>query len=323
MATLRDVLAAHHECDAGPRASSSGSSGTAAAVPRCGHQCRISGRCALALQVRFNQGGTLHVPWGYVGGVAVRPGREETVLPRLPWRPRVQLRHARLRSALRLLPELGHVPGASRSARRRPPPRDATPAALVTRRCARARGSWSSTYNEPLITAEWAVAVFAEASAAGARHRVHLQWQRHASRCSNICGRTSTLQGRSEELQRSAATGSWADASSRSLTPSVAARAGIWIEIVTLLIPGFNDARGGAASPRSPSSSGVSADIPWHVTAFHSDYRMADVADTTADMLTRARDSDARPACATCTPATSRAALAISRTPPAPHVARS
>jgi len=64
-------------------------------------------------------------------------------------------------------------------------------------------------------------------------------------------------------------------------------RAGVWVEIVTLLIPGFNDSdaelRGLAAF-----IAGVSPDIPWHVTAFHQDYRMTDPANTTPAMLLRA-----------------------------------
>ena len=48
---------------------------------------------------------------------------------------------------------------------------------------------------------------------------------------------------------------------------------GLWLEIVTLLIPGFND------SPEelrrlAEFPAGISRDIPWHVTAFHTDYKM-------------------------------------------------
>ena len=32
----------------------------------------------------------------------------------------------------------------------------------------------------------------------------------------------------------------------------------------------------------------MSPDIPWHVTAFHKDYKMTDPADTTSQMLVRA-----------------------------------
>ena len=63
--------------------------------------------------------------------------------------------------------------------------------------------------------------------------------------------------------------------------------AGVWVEIVTLLVPGFNDSddelRGLTAF-----LAGVSPDIPWHVTAFHQDYKMTDPANTTPAMLLRA-----------------------------------
>jgi pyruvate formate lyase activating enzyme len=61
------------------------------------------------------------------------------------------------------------------------------------------------------------------------------------------------------------------------------------VEIVTLLIPGFND---GEAELRGLTKfiAGVSVDIPWHVTAFHQDYRMTDPPNTTAAMLIRAAE---------------------------------
>jgi pyruvate formate lyase activating enzyme len=64
-------------------------------------------------------------------------------------------------------------------------------------------------------------------------------------------------------------------------------RAGVWVEIVTLLVPGFNDSD---EELRGLTSflAGVSKDIPWHVTAFHPDYRMTDVGATTPAMLQRA-----------------------------------
>ena len=64
---------------------------------------------------------------------------------------------------------------------------------------------------------------------------------------------------------------------------------GIWLEIVTLLIPGFNDSADELARLTEFLAT-VSADIPWHVTAFHKDYRMTDPSDTTPEMLMRAAD---------------------------------
>ena len=64
-------------------------------------------------------------------------------------------------------------------------------------------------------------------------------------------------------------------------------RNGVWLEIVTLLVPGFNDSD---AEVRSLTEflAGVAPDIPWHVTAFHQDYKMVEPDNTTPAMLTRA-----------------------------------
>ena len=48
---------------------------------------------------------------------------------------------------------------------------------------------------------------------------------------------------------------------------------GLWLEIVTLLIPGFNDSDD-ELRKLTEFVAGVSPDIPWHVTAFHGDYKM-------------------------------------------------
>jgi pyruvate formate lyase activating enzyme len=62
---------------------------------------------------------------------------------------------------------------------------------------------------------------------------------------------------------------------------------GVWLEIVTLLVPGFNDSEEELTALTEFLAS-VSFDIPWHVTAFHQDYRMRDTAATTASQLQRA-----------------------------------
>jgi pyruvate formate lyase activating enzyme len=64
---------------------------------------------------------------------------------------------------------------------------------------------------------------------------------------------------------------------------------GIWVEIVTLLIPGFNNSRD-ELERLTAFLAGVSPDIPWHVTAFHKDYRMTDPENTTPEMLMEAAD---------------------------------
>src|SRR3970282_857536 len=62
---------------------------------------------------------------------------------------------------------------------------------------------------------------------------------------------------------------------------------GFWVEIVTLLIPGFNDADD-ELTRLTEFVASVSPDIPWHVTAFHKDYKMNDPENTTPEMLIHA-----------------------------------
>jgi pyruvate formate lyase activating enzyme len=144
-----------------------------------------------------------------------------------------------------------------------------------------------STYNEPLITSEWAVAVFKEAKAAGL-----------------LTGYVSNGNGTPRVLEYldpwidlfKVDLKSFNDRSYRRLGGRLAPildtigrlRAmGKWVEIVTLLVPGFNDGPDELKGLVDFIAS-VSVDVPWHVTAFHQDYRMIEPANTSAGDLLRA-----------------------------------
>jgi len=64
---------------------------------------------------------------------------------------------------------------------------------------------------------------------------------------------------------------------------------GFWVEIVTLIVPGFNDSDE-ELKDIAQYLHGVSADMPWHVTAFHKDYKMKDPDNTAAETLIRAAE---------------------------------
>jgi pyruvate formate lyase activating enzyme len=64
---------------------------------------------------------------------------------------------------------------------------------------------------------------------------------------------------------------------------------GLWVEIVTLVVPGFNDGSDELMDAARFIAS-VSEDIPWHVTAFHPDYKMTDPPRTTVETLIRAAE---------------------------------
>jgi pyruvate formate lyase activating enzyme len=146
-----------------------------------------------------------------------------------------------------------------------------------------------STYNEPLITSEWAVAVFKEAKAHGL-----------------TTGYVSNGNGTAQVLEYlrpwvdlyKVDLKSFDDRHYRQLggrlepildTIRRLHAMDFWVEIVTLLIAGFNDSRDELMRLTSFIAS-VSPDIPWHVTAFHGDYKMTDPENTTAEMLLAAAD---------------------------------
>jgi len=142
-----------------------------------------------------------------------------------------------------------------------------------------------STYNEPLITSEWAVAVFKESKAAGLM----------TAYVSNGNGTPEVLEYLRPWLDLCKVDlKSFDDRRYRKLggrlqpildTIRSLHGMGIWVEIVTLLVPGFNDSDE-ELTRLAEFIASVSQDMPWHVTAFHRDYMMTDGRDTsTADLL--------------------------------------
>jgi pyruvate formate lyase activating enzyme len=169
------------------------------------------------------------------------------------------------------------------------PPLDASPELLVRDALAQGAKVLVSTYNEPLITSEWAVAVFKEAKAAGLL----------TGFVSNGNATPQALEYLRPHLDLyKVDLKSFDDRHYHELGGRIAPildsirrihAMGLWLEIVTLLIPGFNDS---ADELRRLTDflAGIALDIPWHVTAFHADYKMTDQRDTSIEDLLRAAE---------------------------------
>jgi pyruvate formate lyase activating enzyme len=65
---------------------------------------------------------------------------------------------------------------------------------------------------------------------------------------------------------------------------------GIWIELTTLVIPGYNDKEEEFRAIAQFIKNDLGAEIPWHVSAFYPTYRLTDAPRTTAKTLRRARE---------------------------------
>jgi pyruvate formate lyase activating enzyme len=64
---------------------------------------------------------------------------------------------------------------------------------------------------------------------------------------------------------------------------------GFWVEVVTLIVPGFNDTPSELMDAARFIAT-VSPNIPWHVTAFHPDYHMTDPPQTSVESIIRAAE---------------------------------
>jgi pyruvate formate lyase activating enzyme len=62
-----------------------------------------------------------------------------------------------------------------------------------------------------------------------------------------------------------------------------------WVEVVTLIVPDQNDSDGELQDMAGFLAS-VSRETPWHVTAFHPDYKLDDRGRTPAETLLRAHE---------------------------------
>jgi pyruvate formate lyase activating enzyme len=254
----------------------------------CGHCCPLPEGAIGVCKVRFNEGGRLRVPWGYVGGVQCDPIEKKPFFHAHPGA--LAYSFGMLGCDLHCSYCQNWVTSqALRDPNAVAPPLRTSPEDLVRDAVTQRARVMVSTYNEPLITSEWAVAVFKEARAAGLA----------TAYVSNGNGTPQVLDYIRPWVDLyKVDLKSFDDRHYRQLGGRIAPildtirrlhAMDVWVEIVTLLIPGFNDSRD-ELSRLTEFVASVSPDIPWHVTAFHGDYKMTDPENTTADMLLSAAD---------------------------------
>lgn len=65
---------------------------------------------------------------------------------------------------------------------------------------------------------------------------------------------------------------------------------GIWIELTTLVIPGYNDSEDEFRAITRFIKNDLGTETPWHVSAFYPTYKLTDVSRTPAKTLQRARE---------------------------------
>ncbi len=252
----------------------------------CGHRCLIKQGKRGICKVRFNESGHLRVPVNYVAALQCDPTEKKPFFHALPGSD--TLTFGMLGCDL----HCAYCQNWLTSQALRDDAAVALPNILSADRLvamAKAYGASmvGTSYNEPLITAEWAVEVFKQARPAGFRTAFIsngnatpqvLDYIRPWTDCYKI-----DLKSMSDKNYRQL--GGVVDNILE--TVKMVHEREFWEEIVTLVIPGFNDSQDELKRAADFIAS-VSPDIPWHVTAFHQDYHMKDHANTTAEQLIRA-----------------------------------
>ena len=257
----------------------------------CGHRCLIREGKRGICQVRFNLDGKLRVPWGYVAALQSDPIEKKPFSHVLPG------------SNALTFGMLGcdyHCPYCQNfitSQALRDPSSDIagqfvrkiTPAQILEHAKRTNAKVVVSSYNEPLITSEWAVEIFKEAKENGLLCayvsngnntqevmeyiRPYIDAYKIDLKCmseKNYRTLGGTLQNTLDGIKRA-----------RDL--------GLWVEVVTLVIPGFNDSNE-ELWDAARFLANLSLDIPWHVTAFHKDYKMTAPDNTDSKTLIRAAE---------------------------------
>lgn len=252
----------------------------------CAHRCKLADGARGVCQVRSRSGEALLVPWGYTAGVAVDPIEKKPFFHLLPGSRALSFGmlgcdlHCSYCQNWYTSQTLRDPEASTRAV-------PVGPQALVDAAVENGCRVITSTYNEPLITAEWARDIFELAK----RRGLVTSFVSNGHATPEVIDYLAPvldawkvdLKAFSEKTYL--ALGGRLRAVLDSIRGIVAR--GIWCEVVTLVVPGLND---GDDELREIAAflASVSPELPWHVTAFHPDYEMADRPATPAATLLRA-----------------------------------
>lgn len=249
----------------------------------CGHRCLVKPGKEGVCKVRYNEGGTLRVPFGYVAALACDPIEKKPFNHVLPGSDIITF------GMLGCDFHCGYCQNwvtsqALRDPRAGADVREVSPEEIIAIAKRYNAPAVASSYNEPLITSEWAAAVFRPAREAGLKccyisngnatpevlkflrplvdaYKVDLKSfnDRHYRELGGVMENVTAAIRLLKEME-------------------------FHVEIVTLLVPEFN------TDPEELKQmagflAGIDPLIPWHITAFHSDYKMDQTRSTTTDDL--------------------------------------
>lgn len=255
----------------------------------CGHRCHVMPGHEGVCKVRFNRDGEMYVPGGYVAALQIDPIEKKPFFHAFPGHEALSF------GMLGCDLHCGYCQNWVTSQALRDEEAISDPQLMsgaegvVEVASANNVEVLVSTYNEPLITSEWAVEIFKVARKAdmtcgfvsnGNATREVLEFLKPHCQLYKV-----DLKGFRDKPYRTL--GGVLQNVLDTIEMLIAMK--FWVEIVTLIIPGFNDSDE-ELRDIARFIAGHSISIPWHVTAFHPDYKMNDTPGTPAKTLLRAHE---------------------------------
>ncbi|HUT85845.1 MAG TPA: AmmeMemoRadiSam system radical SAM enzyme [Elusimicrobiales bacterium] len=254
----------------------------------CAHQCTINKEMRGICAVRINKDGNLMAPYGYVSGLGVDPIEKKPFFHFLPSEPAVSFgmfgcnfrcEFCQNYTISQVIKDKDIKPSS--------PERISSDKIIDYAKKTKSR-IITSTYNEPFITIEWAREIFQKAKkqnmyccfvSNGFASEASLKYIAPLLDACNVDLKTFS------DENYSRVTGG-------RLKPVLDTiirlkETGIWTEVITLVIRGFNDSDD-ELNHIAKFIAGVSKDIPWHVTAFYPAYKWLDREPTEMSDLKRA-----------------------------------
>jgi pyruvate formate lyase activating enzyme len=257
----------------------------------CGHCCLIREGKRGICQVRFNDGGELRVPFGYVAALQADP------IEKKPFYHFLSGENALSFGMLGCDLHCGYCQNWFTSQALRDPAsdgagrlvREVSPKGLVVLAQQTDSKIIASTYNEPLITSEWALAVFKEAKQAGLKTVMISNGHATTEALNYLAPHLDAYKIDLKSMQAKNYRDLGGTLNHVLDSIKLAKELGLWLEVVTLVVPGFNDSNEELWEAARFLAS-VSPDIPWHVTAYHQDYKMTENENTPLETLVRAAE---------------------------------
>jgi pyruvate formate lyase activating enzyme len=238
----------------------------------CAHRCVIAPGRRGVCKVRYNEGGSLRVPWSYAGSLQINPIEQAPFM------------HAHAGEDVLTIGMLGcnlrcsycqnwHLSQVLRDADAPELPKEMTAGEIVAEARRRGLRVILSSLNEPLITAEWAAEVFARAKDAGITTGIVSSGHGTAEVLDFLRPHVDLVKIDLKTMapQKYKTLGAKLDDVLETIR--MVHERGFWLEIVTLVVPGWNDSDGELRRAARFIAS-VSTDIPWILWNFHRDYRM-------------------------------------------------